>query len=156
MCWIIVHLWLNKNEYEYLYDCIFLEATHPRETSPQYCTEEFKGSHYLVPHYIPERRGVSLSKSRMAKKIKNLYEILLNQTEIRLYLPFSNWFQFDSIRFRKDFSVHSSYMRMRWLRKWTTWIIQQNTHFIRIYRQTRHYFNCTIIQLRKKAIIFMV
>ena len=54
------------------------------------------------------------------------FELLLNQTEIRLYLPFSDWFktkqasvwfeinrkmvnkiwfQFDLIRFRKDFSV---------------------------------------------------
>ena len=30
----------------------------------------------------------------------NLYEILLNQTDLK-----SNWFQFDLIRFRKDFSV---------------------------------------------------
>ena len=57
---------------------------------------------------------------------RNLFKILLNQTEIRLYLPFSDWFgtkltsvwfqinrkmvniiwfKFDLIRFRKDFSV---------------------------------------------------
>ena len=57
---------------------------------------------------------------------RNLFEILLNQTKIRLYLPFSDWFgtkrtffwfqlnwkmvnkiwfRFDLIRFRKDFSV---------------------------------------------------
>ena len=57
---------------------------------------------------------------------RNIFEILLNETEIRLYLPFSDWFgskrrsvwfqinrkmvntirfQFHLIRFRKDFSV---------------------------------------------------
>ena len=57
---------------------------------------------------------------------RNLFEILLNQREIKLQLPFSDWFgtkrtsvwfqinrkmvntiwfQFDLIRFRKDFSV---------------------------------------------------
>ena len=57
---------------------------------------------------------------------RKLLEILLNQTEIKLYIPFSDWFgtkrtsvwfqiirkivytiwfQFDSSRFRKDFSV---------------------------------------------------
>ena len=59
---------------------------------------------------------------------RNIFEIFLNQTEIRLYLPFSDWFGskrmsvwfqinrkmvntiwflFDLIRFRKDFSVCS-------------------------------------------------
>ena len=58
---------------------------------------------------------------------RNLFEILLNQPKIRLYLPFSDlfgtrrmsvwfqinrkmvnkiWFQVDLIRFRKDFSVY--------------------------------------------------
>ena len=62
------------------------------------------------------------------------FEIILNKTEIGLYLPFSDWFgtkrtsvwfkinqkmlntiwfQFDLIRFRKDFSVHAS-----WQEKW--------------------------------------
>ena len=36
---------------------------------------------------------------------RNLFEILLNQPEIRLYLPFSDWFRVNLIRFRKDFSV---------------------------------------------------
>ena len=57
---------------------------------------------------------------------RNLFEILLNRTQITLYLPFSDWFgtrrksvwcqinwkivntiwfRFDIIRFRKDFSV---------------------------------------------------
>ena len=60
---------------------------------------------------------------------RNLFEILLNHTELRLYLPFSDWFgtkwtsvwfqinrqivntiwfRFDSIIFRKDFCVCQS------------------------------------------------
>ena len=60
---------------------------------------------------------------------RNLFEILLNQPEIRLYLPLSNWFstkrtsvwfqinrkmvniiwfRFDLTRFRKDFSAYNS------------------------------------------------
>ena len=36
------------------------------------------------------------------------FEIILNQPEIRLYLPFSDWFRVDLIWFRKDFYVCSS------------------------------------------------
>ena len=36
---------------------------------------------------------------------RNLFDMLLNQTEIRLYIPFSDWFQVDLIRFRKYFSA---------------------------------------------------
>ena len=64
---------------------------------------------------------------------RNIFEFLLNQPEIRLYLPFSDWFgskrtsvwikiirkmvttiwfQVDLIRFRKDLSVCSSISRV--------------------------------------------
>ena len=65
-------------------------------------------------------------RSQSAYTQRNLFGSLLNETEIRLYLPFSDWFgakrtsvwfksnrktvntirfQFDLLRFRKDFSV---------------------------------------------------
>ena len=76
--------------------------------------------------------SVAVSTSQATRVIlrshtqRNLFEILLTQTEIRLHLPFSGWFgtkrtsvwfqsnrkmvnaiwfRFDLIRFRKDFSV---------------------------------------------------
>ena len=70
---------------------------------------------------FPQRPGATPYTQR------NLFEILLNQTEIRLYLPFSDWFgtkltsvwfqinrnmvntiwyRFDLIRFGKDISVY--------------------------------------------------
>ena len=77
---------------------------------------------------------VSQNGSRVVYTHKNLFEILLNQPEIRLYLPFSDWFgskrtsvwfqinrcmvntiwfRVDSIGFRKDFSVCSVKRKMR-------------------------------------------
>ena len=72
--------------------------------------------------------GVSHSDGRTQR---NIFEILLNQTEIRLYLPFSDlfgtkktsawfrinrkmlntiWFRYDLVRFRKDFSGCGSFI----------------------------------------------
>ena len=42
---------------------------------------------------------------------RKLFEILLNQKEIRLYLLFSDLFQIDLIRFQKDFSVRRETQR---------------------------------------------
>ena len=74
----------------------------------------------------PEKQHRSDICPKWGRPQKNLFEILLNQTEIRLYLPFSNWFgtkqmsswfqidrtmkntilfRFHLIQFRKDFSV---------------------------------------------------
>ena len=70
-----------------------------------------------------EHREINLCRIWWQQQ-RNLFEILLNQTEIRLYLPFSEWFgtkqmsvwcqinrkmintiwfRFDLIRFRKDY-----------------------------------------------------
>ena len=78
---------------------------------------------------------------------RNLFEIWLNQTGIRLYIPFSDWFGtkrtsawfqinrkivntvwfwFDSIRFRKDFSVCSNIARLIFLIKVTIYIYLYN------------------------------
>ena len=43
--------------------------------------------------------------SRQKNTQRNIFEILSNQSEIRLYLTFSDWFRVDLIIFRKDFSV---------------------------------------------------
>ena len=70
--------------------------------------------------------GYNLNRGRNLYTQGNIFEILWNQTEIRLYLPFSEWFgikrtsvwfqmnrkmvntiwfRFDFLRFRKDLSV---------------------------------------------------
>ena len=66
-----------------------------------------------------EGNGESISLNVQRCTQKNHLEIWLTQPEIRLYLPFSDWFgtnrcmvntilfRFDLIRFRKDFSVCS-------------------------------------------------
>ena len=74
-----------------------LSPLNPSNITDQYCTDGFKGGHKLVPQSCREAEA---SRGRLMKKIpiwwvrypqRNLFEILLNQTEIRLYLPFSNW-----------------------------------------------------------------
>ena len=79
---------------------------------------------------MPERNNFLSKRNAFRKEVaytqKKLFKIILNQPEIRLYLPFSDWFgtkqtsvclqinrkmvntiwfQIDLIRFRKDFSV---------------------------------------------------
>ena len=82
-----------------------------------------------------------------------LFEILLNQTEIRLYLPFSDWFwtkrtsvwfqinrkivstiwfRFDLIRFGKDFSV-SVYKPLNDLLHLFLTILTQKKKIVKIY-----------------------
>ena len=80
----------------------------------------------LSPAVTYNRRWICACLTHASCTQRNLFEILLNQTEIRLYLPFFDWFGtkrtsvwfqinwkmvntiwflFDLIRFRKYFSV---------------------------------------------------
>ena len=56
----------------------------------------------------------------------NLFWTLLNQPEIRLYLPLSDWFRADLTRFRKDLSVWAFFHHERW------WIETTCVHYIDI------------------------
>ena len=110
------------------------------KTSRQFGTEGFEGD-FILDSSIPLYRempasGTSISVAwayvRWSYTQRNLFKILLNQTEIRLYLPFSNWFgtkwtfvwfqinrkmvntiwlRFNLIKFWKDFSVCTSHWK---------------------------------------------
>jgi len=108
-------LWLNKTD------------SQSEEIRIESYLKLEKPFHCSFPRVNP-RRNVPNNPSKQSYTQRNLFEILLNQTEIRLYSPFSDWFgtkrisvwfqinrkivntiwfQFDLTRFGKDFSVCS-------------------------------------------------
>ena len=107
---------------------------------------------------------------------RNLFEILLNQTEIRLYIPLSDgfitkrtsvsfqiiqkmvntiWFRFDLMRFRKKFSVligivyWNAYLL---LIRWEMWVWQPNIFFSLLKKKRLLVMIQTILQKRKQKI----
>ena len=102
---------------------------------------------------------------------RNIFEILLNLTEIRLYLPFSDWFrtengtirllflinwkivntiwfQFDLIRYRKHFSAFGSKHCYRYLLRLLcrlVWNIADSiTHYTILHIKLHIILNCTL------------
>ena len=117
--------WIYQTKFGYIYYCTpFIEIDlelykklHSREIY-------WKGGPQFGPQFITPLRRNPLRQPMYSQR--NLIEILLNKSEIRLYFPFSDWFgskrtsvwfqinrrmvntiwfQFDLIRFRKYFSV---------------------------------------------------
>ena len=100
---------------------------YPSEFTPfQWCLDKY--SWINTAKYLCQYTGILMNNYTQ----RNLFEILLNQTKIRLYLPFSNWFGtkrtavwfkinrkivntiwfwFDLVRFRKGFSVCTAVRR---------------------------------------------
>ena len=122
-------IWKNRNRYriskmvrkpnklsydENILPC-FLSSQKPNFSNSKQCSYSFH------PKNAPQVKKILAFHTQ-----KNLFEILINQPEIRLYLPFSDWFgikrmsvwfqinrimvntiwfRVDLIRFQKDFSV---------------------------------------------------
>ena len=102
-----------------------MPAIHTRQPFVTHCKALRR---LFIPNWFTTKRrqDAKWTSKNLVCAQRNLFESLLNQTEIRLYLPFSDWFgikqtsvwfqinpkmentiwfRFDWIRFRKDFSV---------------------------------------------------
>ena len=106
---------------------IFFLSTQAKLAPATLCRSDLSSRHFLHSAHVTTTQSAWLIKYTQ----RNLFGILLNQLEIRLYLPFSVWFetkrssvwfhtisfglvntiwfQVSLIRFRKDFSVCKDY-----------------------------------------------